>query len=164
MQWVLSCNDIQTGSCKQTCPKMVDTLHGTICCPGPCCDEELFLSCQATTVEMNGVDRYTLAELNLHNAAFHIARSAGVGRWVGNLWESEWPGKPVSISDLMVLPLHRTISDLWITFLCMCMIFSETKSVRLGSPKRINSDIKGKSHCQIGFNWKSSLKWRRTLK
>ena len=69
---------------------MRDRPHGTICFPGPCCDEELFLSCQATTVGMNVVDRNLTvmtrkAELNLRNAVFHIARSAEVGHWVGNL-------------------------------------------------------------------------------
>ena len=68
-------------------------------------------------------------------------------------------GEPVSISALMVLPSsHRTISDLWITFLCMRMLFRETKSVELRSQTRMNSDIKDESPCWIGFNWRLSLK------
>jgi hypothetical protein len=75
------------------CPRMVDKPHVTIF-PGPCCDEELFFSRQATTVgdewggpiySCNLTVRTRKAELNLHNAVSHIARSAGVGRWVWNL-------------------------------------------------------------------------------
>ncbi len=56
------------------------------------------------------------SELNLRSANFQRFKSAGVGHWMGNLQTSEWPGWSVSISTLIVLPSHRTISNLWITF------------------------------------------------
>ena len=48
-----------TVACEQVYLSMEDRPRGTICSPRPCCDEGLFLSCQATTVVMNVVYRRT---------------------------------------------------------------------------------------------------------
>ena len=97
------------------------------------------------------------SELILHSANFQRHRSAGVGCWVGNLWTSECPGWSIRISALIVFPSHRTISDLWITVLCMCMMFKKIRLDQLKSPVHMNSDIKDISPQRTTFNWKAAL-------
>ncbi len=95
-QWVLSQIVAQTGSCKQVYPSMENRPRGTICSPGPCCDEELFLSCQATTVVMNVAYQRTPVTLQWGQGRLNSSCKSRYSIW----WDRWWWG--VRLEFMMV--------------------------------------------------------------